>query len=76
MLQGTLMRAKHERHAGHKAVYRLGDIVEAMRTRRVITLEGETGLINGISVEDGSGKSWLVKMCQGTSYRTLWIKTS
>ena len=48
-------------------VYSFQWLCEAMKTRRrvkIVAYSGKVfeGLINGLSVEDGSGKNWLVKM--------------
>lgn len=40
----------------------LMDFLIAMKQRKVITYKGITGLVNGISVEDGSGLSWNITM--------------
>lgn len=32
------------------------------------------GTINGIRPEDGSGKSWLVTVCDGTVYNEVYVR--
>jgi hypothetical protein len=48
-------------------VYSFTWLCEAMQTRKVVTIllcsgRQATGMVNSISVEDGSGRNWLVKM--------------
>ena len=48
-------------------VYSFAWLCQAMQQRQIVTLvlhsgKQVTGLINGISLEDGSGRHWLVKM--------------
>lgn len=47
---------------GLKPIYDLGCLHTAMLKGLVLTLEGHTGVIVSIRAEDGSGKSWLVRM--------------
>lgn len=38
------------------------DLVMAMKTRAVVQIDSEIGIINAISTEDGSGFAWNVKL--------------
>lgn len=36
------------------------DLVMAMKTRAIVTIDTVVGIVNGIAAEDGSGHNWLV----------------
>ncbi len=56
-------------------------LCDAMRARQRVTLKRHdgtevTGMVNGIRAEDGSGKSWLIDLCLGLTYETVYVRTN
>ncbi len=62
--------------------YRLNDIVDAMKNRTYMGIvDGQgnchVGLVNGLQPEDGSGKNWIVTICnRGNKVSKVFIHAS
>jgi hypothetical protein len=62
--------------------YDFPTLCASMKARKKVHLKHHDGssvigLINGIQLEDGSGKSWIVTMLKDNNqYEQVWIKTS
>ncbi len=59
--------AKLPRPGDEPTVYSLASLLRAMKERTTVTIDTPTkgsltGLINGLALEDGSGRNWLVSM--------------
>jgi hypothetical protein len=63
-----------------RPVYNFADLCKAMQNRERRTLIDSTGdsvrgMVNGITAEDGSGRSWLVTLHDDGVNHEVWVRT-
>lgn len=65
---------------GTRTTYSFVALCTAMQKRTKVTIMRPdmtevTGMVNGISPEDGSGKSWILRLClPDNTYENVWVK--
>jgi hypothetical protein len=78
----SLSKLSKEKKMTTVRTYRLNDIVNAMKNRTYMGIvDGSgnchVGLVNGLQPEDGSGKNWIVTICNRTNkYSKVFIHAS
>jgi len=53
---------------------KLSDITTAMQNRTAITINGVTGLVRGLDMEDGSGNNYNVRLLTSKGVATVFVR--